>query len=144
MSESQVECYRDWKMCVDGQAHLLKSFGGGVNLVGKFEAYQIKTWDRPEITVADSAYPSPCERDTLRVNRQEKSVTLISIPAYEIRHCKDLLGKPQTVNIHLVDGSRISGPRNDKRQARPSLPAEVRRHGVVRSFIRPESKSVVP
>lgn len=112
---SQVECYRDWKLCIDGQAHQLKSFGGGINLVGKFEAYQIKSWDKYEI-VADSAYPSPCERDTLRINRQEKSVTIISTSAYQNeKTCQDLLGKPKTVDIRLVDGNNISGPLNQKR-----------------------------
>jgi putative peptidoglycan binding protein len=69
VEESQLECDRDWKLCIDGQARLLKGFGGGINLVGKFEAYQIKQWDKYEI-VAVSPYPSPCERDTLRINRQ--------------------------------------------------------------------------
>jgi Putative peptidoglycan binding domain len=116
IESGQVECYRDWKLCIDGQARQLKGFGGGINLVGKFEAYQIKSWDKYEI-VADSAYPSPCERDTLRINRQEKSVTIVSTPAYQnAKTCQDLLGKPKTVDIHLVDGNKISGPLNQKKQ----------------------------
>lgn len=116
IESSQIECYRDWKLCIDGQAIQLKGFGGGINLVGKFEAYQIKSWDKYEI-VADSAYPSPCERDTLRINRQEKSVTIVSTPAYQNeKTCQDLLGKPKTVDIRLVDGKEISGPLNQKRQ----------------------------
>lgn len=116
IESSQIECYRDWKLCVDGHAYLLKGFGGGVDLVGKLDVFQMKSWDKFEI-VADSIYPTPCERDTLHINRQEKSVTLVSTPAYQNdKTCQGLLGKPKTVDFRLVDGSKISGPLNQKRQ----------------------------
>jgi len=116
IESSNIECYRDWGMCIDGQAQQTKLFGS-TDVIGKFEAYKITTWDKYEL-IADSLYPMPCERDTLRINRQEKSVTVVSIPAYQNeKTCQDALGKAKTVNYHLLDGKTIAEPRNEKRKA---------------------------
>lgn len=116
IESSSIECYQDWGLCIDGQA-LMNKMLGSVTVVGKFEAYRIHKWDKFEV-VADSVYPQPCERDSLRINRQEKSVTLLSIPAYvDTKTCENLLGAPKTITVRLVDGDRITKPRNDAKAA---------------------------
>lgn len=115
LENSQLECYKDWNLCIDAQAKEMKFFSS-TGIVGKFDAFRIKTWDKFEI-VAESEYPNPCERDTLRINRQEKSIIVISVPAYkDEKTCSSLLGAAKTVTYRLVDGKQIVEPRNKARQ----------------------------
>jgi hypothetical protein len=115
---SSIACYRDWGLCIDGQALQAQGFGyRSTNIVSKFEAYKIKQWDKFQI-IADLTHDTPCERDTLYIIRQEKSVTVVSSPAYrDEKQCEKLYGSPKTVISRLQDGKSIYAPRNKANQA---------------------------
>jgi len=115
LENSQLDCYEDWHVCIDAQAREMKLFSA-TSIIGKSDAYRIKTWDKYEI-VADSGNFDPCERDTLHINRQEKSVSLVSVPAYKDEKTCKIFGAPKTVTFRLVDGKQIADPRNKARQS---------------------------
>jgi len=73
--------------------------------------FKITKWDHYEL-IAEDTSPN-CERDELRINHQEKTVSLISTPTYKSDSCKKFLGKPETVTYQLVDGTKIYHARED-------------------------------
>jgi hypothetical protein len=98
---SHLECYKDRGLCVEADA-LQMEIMGSPSIVSTLTEYRITKWDAFEL-VAEDATPD-CERDQLFINRQEKSVTMLSTPTYKDESCKKLLGKPETVTYRLLNG----------------------------------------
>lgn len=115
---SHLECFKDRGICIETAALQAKILGIA-SIASALTEFNITKWDEYELTAEDT---SPlCERDELRINRQEKTVSLISTPTYKAESCKKILGKPETVTYQLVDGTKIFWARveaNSKRKSK--------------------------
>jgi len=101
---SQLECFKDRNSCTETDA-LEATIFGMATITSTHSEFKITKWDHYEL-IAEDTTPD-CERDELRINREEKTVSLISTPTYKSDSCKKLLGKPETVTYQLVDGTKI-------------------------------------
>jgi len=99
-----VECYKSQGICIAANAIALRILGMP-SVTPKLTQYSSTKWDQYELIAEDAT--ADCERDQLQVNRQEKSVTMISTPTYKDKSCKELVGTPETITYHLVDGATI-------------------------------------
>jgi hypothetical protein len=117
VQSSELECFRDRNVCVETDATALKVLG--ISTIGaKVTEFSITKWDKFEL-IAEDASPD-CERDELRINHGETTVSLISTPTYKHDFCQKTLGKPETITYALVDGTKIYWQReteNSKRKA---------------------------
>jgi Putative peptidoglycan binding domain len=104
LQSSNIQCDQAHKKCTEADAMIVFNV-----LVPKKTDFVITKWDEFEI-VAEDTTPD-CERDELRINHQEKSVTIISTPTYKNATCAKTLGKPETVTDRLVSGEKISADR---------------------------------
>jgi Putative peptidoglycan binding domain len=104
VESTHVECYKDRGLCLAVDAVQMNVFGSP-SIFSKLAEYKVTKWDAFEL-IAEDATPD-CERDQLLINRQEKSVTMLSTPTYKSDSCKKLLGKPETVTYRLLDGSEL-------------------------------------
>lgn len=107
---STIECDKPRKTCTETRAERLRLWGTDTTVGGHIE-YRITKWDEHEIMAEETL--APCERDELRINRQEKSVLLLPIPTYNADSCKQELGKRETAVYKLVDGTKISSEREE-------------------------------
>jgi hypothetical protein len=98
---TDIECDRSQNRCVEADAMTAFNI-----LIAKQTEFTVTKWDKYEIVAEDST--PDCERDELRINHQEKSVTLISTPTYKNASCAKSLGKPETVTYRLVNGTQIA------------------------------------
>jgi hypothetical protein len=98
---TDIECDRSQNRCVEADAMTAFNI-----LIAKQTEFTVTKWDKYEIVAEDST--PDCERDELRINHQEKSVTLISTPTYKNASCAKTLGKPETVTYRLVNGTQIA------------------------------------
>jgi hypothetical protein len=114
---SDLECFRDQGICVETDAQEAKILGLATLTSARTE-FKITKWDQFEL-IAENVSPD-CERDELRINQQEKTVSLISTPTYKVDSCKNLLGKPETVTYRLVDGVKIWSERTQENSKRKS------------------------
>jgi Putative peptidoglycan binding domain len=105
---SHLECYKERGLCLEADATQMDILGSP-GIVSTLTEYQITKWDAFEL-IAEDATPD-CERDQLLINRQEKSVTILSTPTYKSESCKKLLGKPESVTYRLLDGSELGKAR---------------------------------
>ena len=104
LQSTDIECTKAQSRCTEADAMLL------FNIVqAKQTDFLVTKWDEYEI-VAEDTTPN-CERDELRINRQEKTVTMLSVPTYKDKSCKGLLGKPETVTYRLISGTEIGKDR---------------------------------
>ena len=77
--------------------------------------HRVDRWDKYEIVT--KAEDSPCGRDTMNINRQEKSVRVSSAAAYkDAKNCQQLFGPPRTIVMQLQDGKKIYQTQNEARQ----------------------------
>jgi hypothetical protein len=103
---TELECFKASSTCIeaDGIDYI---FSLGLSNVGsKITEFFVTKWDGYEITAEDST--PDCEHDQILINRQEKSILLISTPTYKKESCSKLLGKPETITYHLVAGFKLS------------------------------------
>jgi Putative peptidoglycan binding domain len=105
LESTNIECDRAKGKCIEADAML--SFNV---LVAKQTEFEVTKWDEYEVVAEDST--PACERDELRINHQEKSVTVISTPTYKNESCAKALGKPETVTYRLVSGTEIAADRS--------------------------------
>jgi hypothetical protein len=114
---SKLQCFRDKGLCIETYALEAEILGMPTIAVSSAE-FHVTRWDEYEVIAEDTS--PDCERDELRINRQGKTVSLISTPAYKVDSCKQYLGQPETVTYRLVDGTKIFQARseaNAKRKA---------------------------
>lgn len=104
VQSSHLECHRESGTCLEADASLIEILGSP-GIFSKLGQYQVTKWDAYEVVAEDAT--ADCERDQLLINQQEKSVTIISTPTYKNQGCKELLGKPETVTYHLIDGAQL-------------------------------------
>jgi hypothetical protein len=71
--------------------------------------FAITHWDEYELDAEDAS--PQCEKDKLVFNRQEKSVTVTSVPTYKDDSCTKEFGPPKTVVYHLIDGVKLGATR---------------------------------
>lgn len=105
LQSTDIECDREEKRCIEADAMLTLNV-----LLAKKTDFAITKWDKYELVAEDST--PDCERDELRINQQEKTVILISVPTYKNASCTKLLGKPETVTYRLVSGAQIAADRS--------------------------------
>lgn len=114
---SRLECFKDRSICIETDA-LEARILGMATITSTLTEFKITKWDQYELIAEDTS--PDCERDELRINHQEKTVSLISTPTYKLDSCKKILGKPETVTYQLVDGTKIFWARmgaNSKRKS---------------------------
>jgi hypothetical protein len=117
VQSSQLECFKEKNTCTETDAHEATVLGIAT-ITSTQSEFRITKWDHYEL-IAEDTTPD-CERDELRINREEKTVSLISTPTYKSDSCKKILGKPETVTYQPVDGTKIFWARqeaNSKRKA---------------------------
>lgn len=107
---SEIECDKPRKACSETQAVMARVLRLDTITAKRIE-YEVTKWDDYEVIAEDTS--PDCERDELRINRQEKSVLLLSTPTYKYDFCKQTLGKPETVTYKLVDGTKIFSAREE-------------------------------
>jgi hypothetical protein len=101
---SHLECYKERSLCLEADGIQMEIMGSP-SIVLALTEYHVTKWDAFEL-IAEDATPD-CERNELLINRQEKSVTMLSTPTYKSESCKKLLGKPETVTYRLIDGAEL-------------------------------------
>ena len=105
LQSTDIECTKAQSRCTEADAMLL------FNIVqAKQTDFLVTKWDEYEV-VAEDQTPN-CERDELRINRQEKTVAMLSVPTYKDESCAKLLGKPETVTYRLISGTQIGKDRS--------------------------------
>jgi peptidoglycan hydrolase-like protein with peptidoglycan-binding domain len=97
----RIECVKDMGLCIAASTRTLSNT---IDLIW----FEVERWDRYEIT--SKPYDLPCGRETIRVNRQDKSVLEINTAAYKnVEPCTKLFGPPtKPVVTRLTDGDRMS------------------------------------
>lgn len=105
LESTDIECDRAKGKCIEADAMISFNI-----LAAKQTEFAITKWDEYEVVAEDTT--PPCERDELRINHQEKSVTVISTPTYKNESCAKALGKPETITYRLVSGAQIASERS--------------------------------
>lgn len=104
LQSTEIECDRGKTECTEADAVV-----GFNSVIAKQTVFAVTKWDKYEVIAEDDT--PDCERDELRINHQEKTVTTISTPTYKNASCTKLLGKPETVTYRLVSGAQIAADR---------------------------------
>lgn len=116
LSTSEIQCYKQHRLCVEAKAEegvKISGISGGFSVV--VVPYDVERWDRYEIVTKTVEWP--CGRENIHINRQEKSVTAISIPAYkDEKNCHTVFGPPKSSTYDLADGARILELKSQARQ----------------------------
>lgn len=112
---SELECFKDRALCNELDA-IETTILGIPSIAATLTEFKITKWDQYELIAEDKA--PDCERDELRINQQEKTVSLISSPTYKSDLCKKTLGKPETITYELVDGTKIFWQRSHQNSNR--------------------------
>jgi hypothetical protein len=96
---TEVRCIRSRNLCI--HAHNQLSFGVRQTSI---DLFKVTRWTDFEINAVADEGPEPCEKNSLVLNRPEKSAILVSIPGRlaDKQTCTALMGPPKTVMYRLV------------------------------------------
>jgi hypothetical protein len=114
---TEIQCYRERSLCIEATAYQsIEIFGLGAGFSVNVFPHEIERWDKYEIVT--KAEDTPCGRDRMNINRQEKSVTASSAAAYKnLKNCQQLFGPAKTLIMNLRDGKEIHQTHNEATQA---------------------------
>lgn len=103
LQTSEIQCRKAWGFCIEATASIIRpSLGPGVLGVNT-TVLPIERWDKHEITT-NPVQSGRCVRYSMRIGRQEKTVTGLRLRTVDEGACKELATE---LHLKLLDGHEV-------------------------------------